>query len=184
MKIEQGFLSGRVDWTLVCSVLGLLTIGTIAILSAASPLPYYSSIIQKHFLALGIGIFMFVVASGFNYQIFQDQSKTIYFFIIVMMILVLVVGESHRGQRAWIRFPYFSFQPSELARILTILILASYADRRGSNVQTLGYMAGAFAVVGPVMGLILLEPDFSSTLSCTGPFGSAGLSETSPRILR
>ncbi len=165
MKIEQGFLSERVDWTLVCSVLGLLTIGTIAILSAASPLPFYSSVIQKHFLALGIGTLLFVVASGFNYQIFQDQSKMIYLLVIAMMVLVLVVGETQRGQRAWIRFPYFSFQPSELARILTILILASYLDRRGSKVRTLGYMAGAFAVVGPVMGLILLEPDFSSTLT-------------------
>lgn len=165
MKIERGFLSGRVDWTLVCSVLGLLTIGTIAILSAASPLPFYSSVIQKHFLALGIGALAFVIASGFNYQVFQDQSKLIYFLIIVMMVWVLFFGETQRGQTAWIRFPYFSFQPSELARILTILILAGYLDRRGSDVQTLGYMAGAFAVVVPVMGLILLEPDFSSTLT-------------------
>ncbi|MFH2203614.1 MAG: FtsW/RodA/SpoVE family cell cycle protein [Elusimicrobiota bacterium] len=163
--MESGTLRGRMDWALVISLLGLLAIGSIAILSAASLLPYYDSIRLKHFLALGIGIVVFFAAFGFNYHVFQDQSRIIYVLTVAMMLLVLFVGEDMRGTRAWIRFPFFSFQPSELARILTVLILASYLDRRGSKSQEIGYLAGAFAVAAPIMCLILLEPDFSSTLS-------------------
>lgn len=165
MKVEHGSLHGRIDWLLAGSIAGLLIIGTVAILSAASPLPYYSSVIQKHFLALGIGIVAFLVALGFNYQVFQDQSRTIYVVTLLILGAVLLIGEVQRGQRAWVRLPFFSFQPSELARILTILTLAGYLDRRGSKTNTFGYIAGAFAVAAPVMSLILLQPDFSSTLS-------------------
>lgn len=164
MKIEHG-LSNQIDWALIGAVLGLVTIGSVAILSAASPLPYYSAIIQKHFIALGIGIVLFMLAFTFNYQVFQDQSKMIYVFTILLLVLVLMIGTTLRGQRAWIRLPYFSFQPSEIARIMTILTLANYLDRRGNKVQTLGFLVGAGLLVGPIMGLILMEPDFSSTLS-------------------
>jgi len=165
MKWESGSLQGRIDWVLIGSVAGLLIIGTIAILSAASPLPFYSMIIKKHFIALGVGILLFLLAFGFNYQVFQDQSKTVYALTILMMIAVLVVGDLHRGQRAWIRFSFFSFQPSELARVATVLILAGFLDRRGGKPKSLGHIMGAFGVAAPIMGLILAEPDFSSTLS-------------------
>ncbi len=164
MKSESGSIRGRVDWVLVGSMLGLLLIGTVSILSAASPLPYYSQIIQKHFLALGVGTLLFIFGLSFNYQIFQDQAKMIYALVILIMIVVLVFGETNRGTRGWIRFPMFSFQPSELARLGTLLVLANFLDRRAKSAHRVSYVLGAFAVTAPVMALILMEPDFSGTL--------------------
>jgi rod shape determining protein RodA len=164
VKSEHGFIRGRIDWGLVGAMMGLLLIGTVGILSAASPLPYYSSIIQKHFLALGIGAVLFVFGLGFNYQVFQDQAKTIYALVVVMMIAVLIFGETQRGTKGWIRFPYFSFQPSELARLGTLLVVANFLDRRGKTSHRVGYVMGAFGVTLPVIILILMEPDFSGTL--------------------
>lgn len=162
---SDAVFKGRVDWAMIGALAGLLAIGTVAILSAAAPLPHYPQIVQRHFLALGLGIVLFLFGLGFNYQIFQDQSKTIYVFTLLMMLMVLAVGDMQRGQRAWIRLPYFTFQPSELARILTVLVLANYLDRRGSKPNSVKFVLGAFALTAPVMALILLEPDFSSTLS-------------------
>lgn len=162
---REGVLRGRVDWVLIGAIMGLVLIGSVAILSAASPLPHYSQIIQRHFMALGIGIVLFLFGFGFHYQVFQDQSKTIYALILVMMVAVLFIGETQRGTKGWIRLPFFSFQPSELARILTVLVLASYLDRRASRARGIRYLLGAFGVAAPVIALILMEPDFSSTLS-------------------
>jgi len=47
---------GKIDWVLVGAILGLVLIGSVAIMSAAAPLPYYSQILRRHFLALGVGI--------------------------------------------------------------------------------------------------------------------------------
>lgn len=164
MMPEYGQLRGRVDWTLVIAVAGLVAIGTMAILSAASPLPYYAQIVQRHFLAVGFGVALFMFGLGFNYQIFQDQSKTLYVLTLIVMTAVLFVGEVQRGTRGWIRLGLFSFQPSELARMLTMLVLANYLDKQVAKAGSVRYVFGAFAIAMPVLSLILLEPDFSSTL--------------------
>lgn len=165
MKVEGGSLRGRVDWWLIAAIGGLVTLGTVAILSAASPLPHYAQIIQRHFLALGAGMLLFLVALGFNYQVFQDQSKVLYAVILAVLVLVLVMGQVQRGTKGWIRLPFFSFQPAELARILTTLVLAGYLDRRAQRAGTVGFVAGGFALTLPVLALIMLQPDFSSTLT-------------------
>ncbi|MFA5140720.1 MAG: FtsW/RodA/SpoVE family cell cycle protein [Elusimicrobiota bacterium] len=164
MMPEYGQLRGRVDWTLVIAVAGLVAIGTMGILSAASPLPYYAQIVQRHFLAVGFGIALFMFGLGFNYQIFQDQAKTLYVLTLIMMTAVLFIGEVQRGTRGWVNLGLFSFQPSELARLLTMLVLANYLDKQASRTGAVRYVFGAFAVAMPVLALILLEPDFSSTL--------------------
>lgn len=164
MKSEYGFIRGRVDWAMVAAMAGLIAVGSVSILSAASPLPYYSSIIQKHFLALGIGAVLFVFGLGFNYQIYQDQAKTIYALVLLMMIGVLILGVTQRGTRGWIQFPFFSFQPSELARLGTMLALANFLDRRAKASHRVSYVLGAFGVALPIIALILMEPDFSGTL--------------------
>ena len=152
---------GRMDWTLALAASVLIVVGTIALLSAASPLPGYHGILQRHFLALTIGIAFFLFGFGFNYQIFQDQSKIIYALIFGVMVVVLFTGTVRRGHRSWFELSFFSFQPMELARIGVILTLASFLDWRGRRIEELSTIGGALALVGAVMVLILLQPDFA-----------------------
>ncbi|MBI5881614.1 MAG: rod shape-determining protein RodA [Elusimicrobia bacterium] len=156
---------GRMDWTLALAASGLVVVGTIALLSAASHLPGYHGILQRHFLALTIGIAFFLFGFGFNYQIFQDQSRIIYALIVGVMVVVLFTGTVRRGHRSWFELSFISFQPMELARIGVILTLASFLDWRGRRITELSTIGGALALVGAVMVLILLQPDFASSLT-------------------
>ena len=165
LKQPQAGMSGRVDWTFVFAVLGLVVTGTIAMLSAASMTTFYSAILQKHFIALALGIGLFSVTLAVNYQVFQDQSKALYVIALVMMTAVLVIGTSARGHRAWIRLPGFSFQPAELARVLVVLVLADYLDRRGTRVHDVSTVLVSLAIAAPIMLLILKQPDFSTALT-------------------
>lgn len=158
-------MKGRMDWTLVGAAFGLVLIGSVSIISAAAPLPYSAQIVQRHFLAVALGILAFLFGLGFNYQIFQDQSKAIYGVAVAVMIAVLVMGETIRGHKAWIRLPYFAFQPSELAKLLTVLVFANYLDRRAGRIEALKTVPGAMALAAPVIGLIVLEPDYSSAVA-------------------
>ena len=163
MKGESSGLR-RMDWVLVAAAAGLVLIGTVAVMSAASPMPRYTQILQRHFLALALGALAFVFGTSFNYQIYQDQARILYGVMIAMMAAVLIVGETVRGHRSWIHLPYFSFQPSEMARVCTVLVLANYLDRREKQIERLSTALGALAIVLPVVGLIILQPDFSSAL--------------------
>jgi rod shape determining protein RodA len=165
LKAPQPGMSGRVDWTFVFAVIGLVATGTIAMLSAASTTMFYSAILQKHFIALALGSALFSVTLAFNYQVFQDQSKALYAIALVLMTAVLVIGTSTRGHRAWIRLPGFSFQPAELARVLVVLVLADYLDRRALRVQDVSTVLVSLAIAAPIMLLILKQPDFSTALT-------------------
>ena len=102
---SEGWRS-RVDWSLAGAVAILVTLGTLAIMSAALPLPYYPQIVQRHFLALGIGAALFFFGFAFNYQIYQDQAKTLYVLALIMLVAVLFFGHTQRGTRGWVEF-YF-----------------------------------------------------------------------------
>jgi len=164
MKAPSG-LSGRVDWTFVVAVAGLVTAGTLAIMSAANGTIFYGAIVQKHFIALALGITLFTLTLAFNYQVFQDQSKVMYGIGLVLMLAVLFVGTSARGHRAWLRLASFSFQPAELARVLVVLTLADFLDKRARRIQDFSTVLMALGIAAPIMLLILKQPDFSTALT-------------------
>jgi len=164
MRASSG-LAGRIDWTFVAAVAGLVVAGTLAMLSAASTTIYYSSILQKHFVALALGLTLFTLTVAFNYQIFQDQSKVLYGFALLILIAVLVVGTTSRGHRAWLRLAGFSFQPAELCRVLVVLALADFLDKRARRIRDFSTVLLALAVAAPVMLLILKQPDYSTALT-------------------
>lgn len=164
IKVETG-VKGRIDIPFLFAAGGLLAMGAIAMLSAASPLPYYAQIVQRHFAALFVGVFAFLFGLGFNYQIFEDQAKVVYAVIGALLVGVLVAGSVHKGHRSWFDLPFFSFQPAELARIAIVLIVAAFLDSRARKIRDFSTVLLTFGIVLPFMILIIKQPDFSTTVT-------------------
>jgi rod shape determining protein RodA len=163
-RVESG-AKGRLDWVFLLSAAGLVLIGTLGVLSAASPLPYYMGILRTHFAALAIGSLLFVFGLGFNYQIFQDQAKVVWFAAMLTLVAVLGVGTVHKGHKAWIHLGFFNFQPAEFARIANILVFAAFLDSRARRIRDFSTLLLALCVSAPLMILIMKQPDFGSTLT-------------------
>jgi rod shape determining protein RodA len=157
--------ASRIDWTFVLAVTGLLVLGSMAMLSAASTTSFYHAIIKKHFIAMSLGAFLFALMLAFNYQVFQDQSKVLYVIAIAIAAGTLVLGKISRGQRSWVHIGGFAFQPAEMARTLVILALADFLDRRWRRASDPSTTFWALAICAPVMALILKQPDLSTTLT-------------------
>lgn len=157
--------ASRVDWTFVLAVTGLLMLGSLSMLSAASTTAFYHAILQKHFISMALGSFLFALMLAFNYQVFQDQSKALYVIALAVVSATLVLGRISRGQRSWVHLGGFAFQPAEMARTLVILALADFLDRRWRRASDPSTTFWALAICGPVMALILKQPDLSTTLT-------------------
>jgi len=84
---------------------------------------------------------------------------------VVLLFLVLIPGVGHmvNGSRRWIRLLGFNFQASELARVLVLVFIASYAVRRENELRgtALGLIK-PMALLGFVALLLLAEPDFGA----------------------
>src|SRR5205085_10337518 len=89
-----------------------------------------------------------------------------------MLIAVLIphVGVSRGGARRWLNLHFMMFQPSELAKLTLIIGLAAYIDRFARQMPGLwkpAMVKGSLwpgAIIGCVIGLIFLEPDYGTTL--------------------
>ncbi|MBI4055289.1 MAG: rod shape-determining protein RodA [Elusimicrobia bacterium] len=154
----------HVDWRLAAAVLGLLALGTSAVLSSASSLPFYNQVMSRHFLALGIGFLAFLFGLLVDYQFYAEMRWPIFILSAGLLLAVLFFGQALRGSRAWLNLGWIYFQPAEAVRILTVLLLSSYLQQQIRRNRRIAISLGFWGYLLPLVGLILLQPDFSSTL--------------------
>jgi rod shape determining protein RodA len=161
---QGGLKKTRLDWVLLACTAALVLIGTLAVLSSVTALPHQARIIKVQFMAVPLAFTLFAAVWSLNYQIYQDQWKFVYCFLLLFLAGVLFFGVMDKGSRSWYRLPFFSVQPSEFARIGIILVLANFLDKRIGKIRELKTVMGAFALCLPVFFLLIRQPDFSAIL--------------------
>lgn len=110
-------------------------------------------------------ILLFFVFSFLNYKKIRKFSKIIYFISIILLILVLVIGLASGGSKSWIDLSFFSFQPSEIAKISIIIFLAYFFEKADKNIQNLkGGFYNFLILCGIPFVLILLQPDLGTLM--------------------
>jgi cell division protein FtsW len=164
----------QIDDYLLFFTLVLVCFGALMVYSASAFLAernfgeelYY---FKKHLLWLFLGMIALFIASRINYSFWNRKAIVLVLFTIVLLVAVLIFGESVSGARRWFRFGRVGFQPSELAKLAVVIFLASYLDRKRSRIKNFkkGLLA-PLAVVGIISFLILLEPDLGTPLLLGG----------------
>jgi len=94
----------------------------------------------------------------------ENMAIPLFLFSVVLLAMILVVGPRIGGARRWLLLGPLSFQPSELAKISTILVLATLLGKSSEEGAKLPATFGTFLVVLLPMGLVLREPDLGTSL--------------------
>jgi cell division protein FtsW len=166
------------DWWLLSILLTLVMFGTVMVFSASFPavaaaegVDRYGILIRQlvYVLAGCIGLF---VAMRIDYHRYHQYAIWLMAGVLVLLaalILVPGLGTSVYGAKRWITFGSLSIQPSEIAKPVMILYMASWLSSKGARVKTFSYGLVQFSVVmGLLVGLVMLEPDLgTSTLLVT-----------------
>lgn len=155
----------NIDLTFLISLLYLLFIGFIAIYSASSNLDNPTKHITTQFVALSIGAIGMIFLASFNYQYYKYFSKFIYILSCILLISVLIFGTKHKGTKGWFDLPFFSFQPVEITKIMLILTIAAFIDNHWKEISKLSVFIKTLCLPLGHFCLVMLQPDFSSTLS-------------------
>ena len=154
----------RFDFILLGAMIGLVIFGALCIMSAVNSISFTNSVVRTHLIALPIGALAFFAGWSFNYQIYDEQWKALYGFILLLLIGVLLFGSYQRGSRSWFVLPFFSMQPSEICRVCTFLVAAAFLDRRGRRIREVSSVFYLGILLIPIFGLIMMQPDFSSVV--------------------
>ncbi|HEY5530829.1 MAG TPA: rod shape-determining protein RodA [Candidatus Anoxymicrobiaceae bacterium] len=164
-EILKRFPLRKIDKMLLFSALALGIFGVIMIFSATradNPSTYY---LKRQLMWFIVAMLMMVLGAGFDYHKIMPYSKIIYAIVIGLLMIVLLFPAIN-GAHRWINLGVFPLQPSELAKVALIIMLATFlADRRLEMTSNRDFLT-ALAFAGGIMMWIFIEPDLGVTLLC------------------
>lgn len=157
------YLKG-VDWVLISEVLALSVIGFFVVFSATYHNADISQLWEKQLFWFCISLFGMFFFSKIDYRFWIEASYFFYWLAILSLLGVLILGDETNGAKRWIKLGILSYQPSELAKLSVLLVLARYFGSRTIELFYLGRFFFILAMLGVPLILILRQPDLGSAL--------------------
>ncbi len=161
---------GMLDVPFLVLILLLVSIGLLMMFSASYARAYYKTgdsvyffVRQAGFAAFGLVAMYF--ASRIDCHIWQRMAKLVYAVTILLLIGVLVMGESSHGAKRWIKIAGQQFQPSEIAKFSIVCMFSAMVAQYKEKMAEFRY--GVLAFVGillPILLLVALEKHLSAIM--------------------
>jgi rod shape determining protein RodA len=153
------------EWRFITVVILILSIGVATIYSVTyaqvgGGLPLF----MKQIVWIVVGTAAFLVMLLVDYHKIARLAYPLYALVLLLLVVVLIMGKTSRGAQRWIPIGPFAFQPSEFAKLVLILVLASYY----ANSPREGWLQRVVLpglIMMPGLLLIIKQPDLGSGLS-------------------
>ncbi len=178
-RLERERLAHFDFWLLGATIL-LALIGIAMIYSAtacidAEPLDLKSPTIRQVIYAAA-GIVAMAVLAFIDFRIYGHLNWFIWVGTILILGAVAVIGQITHGAQRWIDLRFFLFQPSELSKVLLILVVAKYMADNSERMGRLTVLLLSFGFIFVPIVLIYLQPDLGTTIVLTGTWMVMALS--------
>ncbi len=158
------------DWVLlmligILGLIGLLMVYTASSILAERTYDNSFHFIEKQLLWSLLAVIAFAITACLNLDRLRQWIFPLAVLVFVLLISVLLFGAEVNGSRRWIALGPVSFQPSEIAKLFTVIYLAHYISKKDMDFSR--FTSGALPpllVIGGLAMLIVLEPDFGTTV--------------------
>ncbi len=147
--------------TLLLALIGILVLYSITFkaVDVASPVDARNQII---FVVLGvIGL---LVAASIDYHLWSKLSLWFYGAMMLSLVAVLIISKPVLGATRWIDLGFFQFQPSELAKLVIIIVLAKFFSDHYDQLENPKFLILSFIYTLIPVGLVLAQPDLGTGL--------------------
>ena len=154
------------DLTLFASTLGLLVIGVLFVYSSgvSSTGQTVSDEYIRQIVWAATGLGLLFAATFVSYARLRGLALYIYGAAVLLLLVTLLFGRTVNGARAWLGTAGLGIQPSEFAKIASILLLAAYFTGIGRTLRPLARLGGGALIVLLPVALILAQNDFGTAL--------------------
>lgn len=177
------------DQLLLISVLILMGFGLIMVYNTSSVMlvgkygsnPYH--FLKRHLCYMCLAIFVLYVAMKSPYYIWKRWSSVLVFLCLFLLCLVFIpkIGLKAGGASRWIKLaPFLTFQPSELAKIVIVIFIASFLSKKSDQIEESGSISTPLLFILLIFfGIIAAQNDlgtvFLLALVCMSMFFVAGV---------
>ncbi len=154
-------ITNNIDWSVLITTLALMAVGLICIYSAVRIAQI--TIFFKQIMWICAGLVIMTIVFLVDYRVYMRLAWPMYVVMVIALAAVLVIGREISGARRWLSIGPLGLQPSELAKIIMIVWLAHWAEKK-THSEKYGmkelFLPAMFILI-PV-GLILVEPDLGT----------------------
>ena len=163
-----------VDSRLVFTIVGLSIFGIGMIYSAGAvhiPNPVTDKAWLRQSLWFGMALLAFTVLVRVPPRWIEWVAVPAYVISIVLLGITLIIGTGAGtavGVRSWIDLGFIGFQPSEIAKLATILVVARVLSQREAPLTSLKDLLVPSILVGLPLGLVMLQPDVGTAIAFVG----------------
>lgn len=157
-------LHAPLDPLLTLAVLGLAACSILTLSNAtkkliASDPSYY---VSRQGIYLVVGLVLMAIVSRFDYSQLRQTRNVIYALLIFSILAVLGLGHAANGSQRAISLPFFSFQASELGKVLLIVAISAFIVDRARALHELDTTARVMAATLVPAMLVIAQPDLGS----------------------
>jgi rod shape determining protein RodA len=166
-----------IDWLLLLSTLTLCVLGALLVYSATKQYQVDHELdpqafLKRHLMNVGIGLVLAVVVALIDYRSLRAYAPVLYLGSVAGLVAVLLVGSTINGARSWIVLPAgLQLQPSEFAKVALVVGMAMILGQKRDD-SRFGVSSAprgkdvllVLAVAALPLGLIMLQPDFGTTM--------------------
>ena len=156
----------RFDILLLLTTVAIVTVGIFAIYSATFSNEADTDFYSKQLIFACIGFVLMIILNYVPSKYLSNTSYIIYGISLIALVAVLIIGKKISGQRSWFSVGGFGIQPSEFAKLATIMALGRFfaaedKERDIRNPKT--FIIASLIVLAPVV-LIMRQPDMGTVL--------------------
>ena len=150
------------DPVMMLAVLGLCACSLVTLHTVTDVAPGYYMNRQAVYFAAGTVIAL--VLSRVDYSRLRGLKWGLYAFMLGSLVAVMALGSVANGARRAIQFPFFSFQASELGKVLLTVVLASFLVDRARRLHDRDTTARTLLVALVPAAMVMIQPDLGSSL--------------------
>jgi cell division protein FtsW len=163
MNERKSGLRGAALMLLGCAI--ALSVFGVVMLYEVSPAHLAGGVVSRQVVALILGFAGAGMVLWTDYGWLKRLAWPLYVGALGLLGAVLVWGRAVNGARRWIEFGGIGFQPSDFAKVALLMALAAYCASAGSRITSFkGGILKPALVIGPVVLLIFVEPDWGTAL--------------------
>lgn len=111
-----------------------------------------------------VGLVVLLITASIDYRFWMAVTRPMYLLIILLLGMILIAGVVGFGSARWFNIGVATLQPSELAKILMILVLATFLSRHRHELHDFRTLLGSLILVGIPFLLVFLQPDLSTSI--------------------
>jgi rod shape determining protein RodA len=152
------------DWFLLLLALGVAAVGIVEIYSTTAHTALAVQYKRQIYWVL-LGLLIALLVTRFDYHLILEQTPWIYAATILALVAVLVIGHSISGARRWLKIGPLTFQVSELAKLVIMVVVAAYLANKREKFVTWKDLVTLGGLTGLPAALVAVEPDLGTALT-------------------